>query len=187
MWSSMEDKILCYSELTAEERLEVEQYVQQHPEMQPLLEEAKAFTALLGEAHLLRTASPGDEALAYYIATRNVSPHAVPEPLDEAFAGIEQHLTDDTALRSRYAELVRRMAVLEAASDPVEQFERLSGRRLARPQNEPVVPETEGFEAAQPKTAITPPSTLPPHSPPPSDAAAHPPPQLRTCSQSRQN
>ena len=90
---------------------------------------------MLGEAQLLRADPPGDEALAYYVATRHVSSHPLPAPFDEAFGRIEDRLTDDAALRARYAEQVRRMAVLEAQTDPVRQFEHLSGHRL--------VPEAE--------------------------------------------
>ena len=150
----MEDKILFYSELTPEERLEVEHHVQQHPEMRPLLEEAKAFTAVLGDARLVRADPPGDEALSYYIATRHVSRQPLPAPLHEAFAGIEEKLTDDAALRTRYAELVRRMAVLEATTDPVQQFERLSGRRLPRTSHEALAPEAADAEAPTVKRPV---------------------------------
>lgn len=138
-----------YSELSPEERLQVEHYVQQHPELVPQLEEAKAFTALLGEARLLRADPPGDEALAYYIATRHVSPHPLPASFEEAFGRIEDQLTDDASLRARYAEQVRRMAVLEAQTDPVRQFEHLSGRRLS-----PAPDETLPLDTDAPKDDV---------------------------------
>ena len=128
----MEDQILLYSELPPEEQRAVEEHVAQHPELLPALEEARAFRALLHEARLLRADPPGDDALAYYLATREVSPHPVPAPLGEAFARIEARMTTDALLRARYETLSRRMAGLEAASDPIEHFERLSGHRLPR-------------------------------------------------------
>lgn len=128
----MEDKLLVYSELPPEEQRAVEAHVAQHPELLPALEEARAFRELLQEARLLRADPPGDEALAYYLATRHVSPHPVPASLQDAFAGIEVRLTADASLRTRYEALSSRMAALEAASDPVEQFERLTGHRLPR-------------------------------------------------------
>ncbi len=131
MWSSIEEKIMFYNELSPEEQRDVEQHVREHPELAPLLDEAQAFAALLQEAHLLHADPPGDEALAYYIATRHVSRHPMPASLQEAFARIESRLTDDAPLRARYEELAGQMATLETASDPVEQFERLSGRRIA--------------------------------------------------------
>ncbi len=64
MWSSIEEKIMFYHELSPEEQRDLEQHVRGHPEMAPLLEETQAFAALLQEAHLLHAAPPGDEALA---------------------------------------------------------------------------------------------------------------------------
>ncbi len=122
---------MFYHELSPEEQRELEQHVREHPEMAPLLEEAQAFAALLQEAHLLHAAPPGDEALAYYIATRHVSRHPLPASLQETFARIESRLSADASLRTRYEALAGRMATLEAASDPVHQFERLSGHRIA--------------------------------------------------------
>ena len=126
----MEDKILLYSELPPQEQRAVEEHVARHPELLPALEEARAFKALLHEALLLRVDPPGDEALAYYLATRHVGPHPVPASLGEAFARIEARLTADTSMRARYEVLRHRMAALEAASDPVEQFEHLTGHQL---------------------------------------------------------
>ena len=153
MWSSIEEMIEFYSELSPEERLRVEQHVQQHPELVPLLDEAKAFTALLGQARLLQADPPSDEALAYYVATRHVSPHPLSAPFDEAFARLESRLTDDASLRARYAEQVRRMAVLEANTDPVRQFEQLSGHSLGPPLSDRPAPDaeapTEAFAAPE--------------------------------------
>ena len=146
MWSSIEEKIMFYNELSPEEQRDVEQHVREHPELAPLLDEAQAFAALLQEAHLLHADPPGDEALAYYIATRHVSRHPLPDSLQEAFARIESRLTSDASLRTHYEKLAGQMARLEAASDPVEQFERLTGHRIA-PAAQPAaetLPETEG-------------------------------------------
>ncbi|MFB3133085.1 MAG: hypothetical protein ACE10K_11240, partial [Rhodothermales bacterium] len=137
---------MFYNELSPEEQRDVEQHVREHPELAPLLDEAQAFAALLQEAHLLHADPPGDEALAYYIATRHVSRHPLPDSLQEAFARIESRLTSDASLRTRYEKLAGRMALLETTSDPVEQFERLTGHRIA-PAAQPAaetLPETEG-------------------------------------------
>lgn len=140
---------MFYHELSPEEQRDLEQHVREHPEMAPLLEEAQAFAALLQEAHLLHADPPGDEALAYYIATRHVSRHPLPDSLQEAFARIESRLTSDAELRTRYEKLAGRMALLETTSDPVEQFERLTGHRIA-PAVHPAaetLPETEASSA----------------------------------------
>ena len=56
----------------------------------------------------------------------------MPALLRDAFARIEARLMADASLRTRFEALGHRMAVLEAASDPVGQFERLTGHRLPR-------------------------------------------------------
>lgn len=134
---------MVYHELSPEEQRDVEQHVEEHPELVPLLEEARALAALLEEARLLHADPPGDEALSYYIATRPMSQHPVPASLEEAFTRIETHLRDDLAVRTRYETLAGRMALLEASSDPVEQFERLSGHRIAPPVASSAPSETE--------------------------------------------
>jgi len=134
---------MFYNELSPEEQRDVEEHVREHPELAPLLDEAQAFAALLQEAHLLHADPPGDEALAYYIATRHVSRHPLPDSLQEAFARIESRLTSDASLRTRYEKLAGRMALLETTSDPVEQFERLTGHRIAPAMHPAAEPETE--------------------------------------------
>ena len=133
MWSSIEEQLLYYSELTPAERLHVDQQVQQRPELIALLEEAKAFSVVLDEAQQLHTFPPSDEVLAYFIATRRVSRHPIPDSLQDAFDRIDEKVAGDASLRTRYAELVRRMTELEAASDPVQQFAQLSGHQLSLP------------------------------------------------------
>ncbi|MFQ5570112.1 MAG: hypothetical protein ACE5G0_10595 [Rhodothermales bacterium] len=130
MWSSMEEKIRLYSQLSSEERADVEGYVEQHPEMASLLEEAKAFGALLQEARLLHADPPSDEALAYYVATRSITDRPLPASLHAAFDRIEARLANDPPLRARCEAIEHRMAALEAASDPAAQFEHLTGHTL---------------------------------------------------------
>jgi len=132
MWCSMNEKIWFYNQLSQEEQSEVEQHVEKHPELMPLLEEAKALGPLLQENGVLPTDPRVDEALAYFIATKGASPHRLPGSLQWAFDRIEERLAADPELRLRYEEIARRLKTLEAASDPVQQFERLSGLRLPR-------------------------------------------------------
>jgi hypothetical protein len=138
MWSSIEEKIANFSQLSAEEQQEVELYVSNHPEMKPILEEAKAWGRLLKEGRLLHTDPTSDEALAYYITTRRSTAHPVPAHLQIIFDRIEERLAQDPAAQARYQELARRIAALEASSDPLEQFERLSGHRISPSTSPPV-------------------------------------------------
>ena len=70
--------------------------------------------------------------------------HSSTTPLPK---GYRRHGRQDSSLQRTlpYEELVSRMTTLEAASDPVEQFERLTGRRIAQAAQPSVgaLPETE--------------------------------------------
>lgn len=129
----IEEKILLYRELSPEEREAVDAYVAQHPELSRLLAEVRAFEGLLKEARALAARPPGDSALAYYVATRLLERNAMPDGLREVLVRIEAALEEDPALRRKYEVFERRMRELEAGSDAVAQFERLSGYALAPP------------------------------------------------------
>ncbi len=146
----MEEKILLYSALEPAEQRDVEHYVQAHPELATMLEDAKAFERLLREARLLEADQPGDDALAYYAVTHRLGGHPAPAWLQDAFDRIEARLQADPALAARYEHLARRIAELEAGHDAVEQFERLTGHRLP-----PSAP------ASLPVAAVRPPARRP--------------------------
>ena len=129
----IEEKILLYSELSSEERKEVDAYVASHPELADLLEEVRAFESLVKEAQAFAGQPPGDAALAYYVATRFLERHPMPDGLREVFARVEAALEKDAALRERYEVFERRMREIEAASDAIAQFERLAGYTLEPP------------------------------------------------------
>ncbi len=129
----IEEKILLYSELSPEERKEIDAYVASHPELADLLEEVRAFEKLVKEARAFTGRPPDDSALAYYVATRFLERHPMPDGLREVFARIEAALKKDAVLRERYEVFERRMREIEAASDAVAQFERLAGYALEPP------------------------------------------------------
>ncbi len=129
----IEERILLYSELSPEERSEVDAYVASHPELSELLEGVRAFENLVKEAQAFAGQPPGDSVLAYYVATRLLERHPMPEGLRGVFARLEAALENDAALRERYGIFERRMRELEAASDAVAQFERLAGYTLEPP------------------------------------------------------
>ncbi len=141
MSGSIEEKILLYSHLSPEERRDVERYVEAHPELEALLAESRTFEAVLSEARLLDEDPPGDDALAYYLLTHRLSRHPGPPSVQAAFERMQARLRTDPALRARGEALARRLAALEAGTDAVAQFERLTGHtlRLAR-REEPAAP-----------------------------------------------
>lgn len=126
----IEDKIPLYPLLDAAERADVETYVEAHPEWKAVLKEARALDGLLEGARLLYRDPAGDEALAYYLAHHHVDPHEPKPALRRAFEHIEQQLEQHPDLRERQQRMQERLKELEAASDPVAQFERLTGRSL---------------------------------------------------------
>ena len=133
MSSSLQDKILRYPLLSLAEQREVEQHVQEHPDLLPLFEEVQALAGILHEAQRFRRTPLDDEALAYYVATKHVSTNAPPPFLQEAFDHIEAQLQADPALQARRDAFAERLQALDAAVDPVDQFERLTGHTLTVP------------------------------------------------------
>ena len=129
--STVEEKLWAYGLLSPEEQAEVDAFVAAHPEWAPAREQARALAGLLRDARLLDEAAPGDEALAYHLAARHLGPP--PPAWADAYRRIEERLEADPERRARYEDLERRFDELEAASDPVAQFERLSGYALDPP------------------------------------------------------
>ena len=128
----IKNKLLLYCTLTEGEKRTVETYVEAHPELAPLLEEARAFERLLQEARMLATPIPGDEALAYYMVTRYLSHHQpLPEAFRVPFSRIEATVQQDGKFRARYEVFARRLQELEKGMDAMAQFERLTGMPLA--------------------------------------------------------
>lgn len=129
------EQILLYAELSPEARRAVEDHVAAHPELAPLLDEARAFTRVLQEARRLSSPVPDDEILAYVVATRYLTRHQqLPEALQAPLARIEARLARDAGLKARHDVFARRMIELEASLDALAQFERLSGFSLTPPE-----------------------------------------------------
>lgn len=122
----VEEQILIYSTLQPEERLRVDAYVGAHPELAPLLEEARRWSALLEEGRVLGAAEPTDEALAYWIATRRLDPRPVPPSLAPFFAALEARVAAQPALQARVAALEQRLNLLQAGTDPAAHFKVLT-------------------------------------------------------------
>ena len=144
----IEEQIEQYALLSPEERQEVDTYVAAHPEWTSALDEAKRLAALLRDARLLDEAPPGDEALAYYLAAQGLGPTSGAQ---DVYHRIEAQIEADPALRARADALAERLRELDAASDPVAQFERLSGYKLPPPP--PGDPPTSEARTSDPKRA----------------------------------
>lgn len=130
---SLEDQIFLYPYLPPEEQRAVDAYLVQHPDWIPVRDEALALAPLWAQAR--RELNAPDEALlAWMVATRAVRSHPMPETLQAVIARLEGHLKAHPDLQTQVTALENRRLALEVASDPLVQFEQLSGTRLeARP------------------------------------------------------
>ena len=130
----MKDNILLYSQLSPAEQADIESYVEEHPDLYPLLEEAKALGDVFQQAQRVHADLPDDEVLAYYLLTRQMSQHPTPPSLQTLFSRIEARMQTDEVLRARYDRLAQRLVELEAASDTIAHFERVTGHRVTSTQ-----------------------------------------------------
>lgn len=126
----IQDKIPLFPLLDDADRADVEAYVEANPEWASVLDEARALGDLLADARLLVQDPASEEALAYYLAHQHVDHHEPQPLLRQAFERIEEQLEQHPGLRERRQRMQERLRELEAASDPVAQFERLTGRSL---------------------------------------------------------
>jgi hypothetical protein len=124
---TIEEKILLYPELPIEERLEVQSYVDLHPEWKRVLDDAVALDRVLRDAGSFDAAAHRDEALAFFAASRSL-PHTPPE-LAFHFRQVRDRLQSDPELLARFEELEARRVELERLSPPDEQFRRLLQRK----------------------------------------------------------
>ena len=133
----VKEQILSYSNLSIEERREVDAYVEDHPEWAPLLRDVRSLESLRRE----RSEAPDDASLlSTYVAVQHFHPDTVPSHLQEAFRRLEERFEKDPALRVRADELRQQLETKEAELDPASHFEELTGHSL--------VPDESGQENA---------------------------------------
>lgn|GEM_PF-3771981 len=129
MMQDIFEKILFFSELEKDEQRSVEAEVALNPDLVLLLAETKSFCRLIERAHGF--ANTDDETIAYAVATRMLSNHTAPDPLLEILSRLEQALSKDATLYSRYKCFENRMLELEKSSDAVDRYQRLTGHPIA--------------------------------------------------------
>ncbi len=122
------DKILCFCELEPREQSELISQVEEYPELAPLLAESRAFSALLDR--LKEFERLGDDAVAYLVISRYLSTHPAPGALREFLLRTEKALVQDQSLLELRDKFERRLQEIEASSDAVSEFERLSGHSV---------------------------------------------------------
>ena len=127
---SIIDDIWAYGQLADDQRRAVEAYVRTHPELTGLFNEVRALYACFEEARAVRAHEPVDAALAYFVASESIQRHEPPQALAASYERLARRLADDPGLAARYEAVRHRMAYVASFSDPVSEFERLTGHTL---------------------------------------------------------
>ena len=139
--NDVEEQILSYPHLSAEEQREVEAYVESNPEWASLLQDVRSIEALSASA---QTGLPSDPLLATYVTIRHLHPEEdVPPGLDTAFSKLETRIEHDASLRQKVDAAQRQLREAEAAIDPVSHFEALTEHTLEK-ETEPASTESPG-------------------------------------------
>ena len=123
--NAIEQKILAFGDLPAAEQQELETYVRQHPEWAPLLADTRALHSLLEATHA--PAGPTTDDLAAYVFAEATGSDSAPDAKDV----ITEKLKSDPEVAREVRLLRRRLDTIAAdTADPVDHFERLTGRTL---------------------------------------------------------
>lgn len=119
-----------YGQLSPEERANVDSYIEAHPEYKPFLAESKTLYRLIEEAGLFAQGAPHDVALACLIADNLMVEEPLPEILQRSYERLKKKVDTMPHVKERYNEIRLRMEKIASNTDPVSQFENLSGYDL---------------------------------------------------------
>lgn len=123
----VEEQILSYPHLSAEEQRKVESYVESHPQWAPLLRDVRTLEGLSAN---LQGELPPDALLATYVVVQHLHPEDVPSSLQDRFSRLRARIQEEDDLREQVEAAQRRMREAESAMDPVSHFEELTGHTL---------------------------------------------------------
>ena len=121
------EKIWSFGLLTDREKLELEAQVANHAEYRSLLKDSKAVHALLGEAGVFAKDSDDEIALAYLVAHNQVASGGAPDVLQKAYNQLQHKIETMPEAKERYLQVRGRMEEIAMTSDPLTQFEQLTG------------------------------------------------------------
>ncbi|MFB6098471.1 MAG: hypothetical protein ABEK84_05055 [Salinibacter sp.] len=146
--NDVEEQILSYPHLSAEEKREVEAYVESNPEWSALLQDVRSLERLSSD---MRPDLPSDALLATYVRVQHLQSE-VPPRLQTAFAELEARLEENADLRREVETARRRLEEAEAVVDPVSHFETLTGHSLEEKTEEHE--ETTDSEAREDRSTV---------------------------------
>lgn len=128
----LEQKLLLYGDLSPEEQAEVERCISGDPGRTSLLAESRTLHTLLSEARAGQGDVPDATEVAEYVLSSQLDPLERSPAADARDARVEAALRERPELERQARQMLRTLERLAAeAEDPVAQFERLTGRRLA--------------------------------------------------------
>lgn len=146
----IDDQILNYDDLPAEERRAVDAYLAEHPEAEALLAEGRAVRSLLEAAARLGAEVPDAESIAQVVAAQHMAQRPLPADLAALGRRVEEAADRHPEVERRHHIMQDRLKTLTAgAESPRAQFERLAGRRLGARWR----PESSSASATQPAAA----------------------------------
>ena len=125
----MDEFIRLYLDLSPKIQHALSVHMRDQPVRGTWLEAAQTCAGLLKDARLFYDEPVSDEALAYFLTTLALSTHPWPDALREPLTHIAAQLTVDTELQTRCEAMRQRIDALTKASNPIEQFERLTGHK----------------------------------------------------------
>lgn len=135
---NIEKDIWSYGQLPQERQQEIELFVREHKEFAEVLEQVKMLYKILPQTNVFTAEPVEDTAISYYIANQFMGQvHDMPGVLRVGYDTMSARINNDPILQERYATLQERIEHIVDHSDPLQQFQELTGHRL-EPRPEPV-------------------------------------------------
>ena len=141
------EKIWSYGTLSSEERIALDAFVSVNATYAPLLEDSKRLHNLLREASVFTGDSFDDVALAYLVAHDQATSGILPSALEGVYRQLHKKIEAMPQAKKRYLKVRARMEEIAMHSDPVSQFEQLTGYSMGGDKEEQVVPEVNSVWA----------------------------------------
>lgn len=133
--------------LTDQEKRELEAQVANNAEYRALLEDSKAVHVLLNDAGVFARGSEDEIALAYLVAHNQVTSGRAPDILEKAYKQLQHKIEAMPKAKERYMQVRVRMEEIATTSDPIAQFEQLTGYNTEKDFAE--VKEVHGLKGRQ--------------------------------------
>lgn len=131
---NIEKDIWRYGQLPEEMQQKIELFVRENPAYSGVLEQVKTLYEIIPQSFVFTAEPVDDDALSYYIANQYLGQaHDLPQVLRIGYDTMKARIDGDPALHARYEALRHRMEHIAGHSDPLEQFEALTGHRLEDP------------------------------------------------------